>query len=366
MNDNLLEVFDREMRCEYKGRVYCVRDNGSVMRLPKDGGRTTPADYVWTFGSKNPENGYMIFTGNVRVHQIVCTAFHGPAPEPHMIVDHINCNRCDNRPANLRWITREDNTFDNPVTAKKMAYYFDSVDQARGLLRDNPEAFRWVLDKQTADTVWMRPVSKEEAANLEKRNKHWVQQGQTGPTPGSTAGEWMFTEPIFSEEEVAEAKEANGWWKIQHLPPSGYSRDVMNDVRFVDEYALKESLTPGASQLNWKTPNAFPLCPISGERTLATYLENLYPGARFSENRYGTGSFVEEAGYNAVEDVLYVLGRLIDNANPLALCRISFKGGEFIHENIRSYESEIGGHKYFTLAMGQKWTGGDCIDDYNW
>ena len=365
MEVNLIEVFDREMRCEYKGHVYRVRDNGAVMRLPKEGGRTSPADNVWTFGTKSLKNGYMIFTGDVRVHQVVCTAFHGPAPEPHMVVDHINGNRCDNRPENLRWITREGNTFDNPVTAKKMAYRFGSVDTARELLRDNPEAFRRVLDEQAADTGWMRPSSKAEAANLEKRNERWVQHGQTGPTPGCTAGDWMFTDPIFSEEETAEAKDATRGME-QYLPSSRNSRASMNDVRFVDEYALKESLTPGASQLNWKTPTAFPLCPVRGERTLAAYLENLKPGARFSENRYGTGSLVEEAGYNAAEDVLYVLGRLIDNANPLALCRISFKGGEFIHENIRSYESEIGGHKYFALAMGQEWTGGDCVDDFNW
>ena len=32
---SMLEVFDREIRCEYKNRTYLVRDNGAVMRLPR-------------------------------------------------------------------------------------------------------------------------------------------------------------------------------------------------------------------------------------------------------------------------------------------------------------------------------------------
>ena len=363
MDGNLLEVFDREMWCEFHGRKYCVRDNGAVMRLPKEGGRFSSADYVWTFGTKNLNNGYLFFVGNVRIHQIVCTAFHGPAPERNMVVDHMNGNRCDNRPANLRWITREGNTFDNPITAKKMAYRFGSIGAARKLLHDNPQAFRWVLDEHAPDTTWMRPVSNGEATNLEKRNNHWVQRGGTMSGQGGTPGDWMFTDPIFSEDEVVEAIEATGGEEA-YYPTLGQPMATMEGARYVDEYALKESLTPGASQLNWKTPNAFPLCPVREERTLVAYLENLKPGARFSVNRYGSGSLVEEAGYNASEDVLYVLGKLINGVHPFALCRISFKGGEFIHEFIRSYESEIGGHKYFTLAMGREWTGGDCIDDY--
>ena len=61
-NQNLLEVFDREMQCEYKDRQYLVRDNGAICRLPKEGCRPSKMDNVWSFGTKNPDNGYMIFT----------------------------------------------------------------------------------------------------------------------------------------------------------------------------------------------------------------------------------------------------------------------------------------------------------------
>lgn len=47
MNGNLLEVFDREMRCEYQGRVYYVRDNGSVKRIPLDSTKPKGLDNKW-------------------------------------------------------------------------------------------------------------------------------------------------------------------------------------------------------------------------------------------------------------------------------------------------------------------------------
>ena len=90
---NLIDVFDCEVQCDYKNRIYNVRDNGAICRVPQKGCRASKWDDVWTFGTKSLSNGYMIHTGNVRVHQVVCTAFHGPEPHAHMVVDHIDTNR---------------------------------------------------------------------------------------------------------------------------------------------------------------------------------------------------------------------------------------------------------------------------------
>ena len=97
--------FKEEKKCDYKDRTYSVRDNGSVYRHQKEGSRPAPLDNKWTFGKKDEKTGYMMIAG-VRVHQIVATAFHGTPEYPTMVVDHIDTNRCNNRPENLRWLTR--------------------------------------------------------------------------------------------------------------------------------------------------------------------------------------------------------------------------------------------------------------------
>lgn len=46
--------------------------------------------------------------GTHPVGRLVCAAFHGPCPEGHEC-DHINRDRSDDRPENLRWLTVEEN-----------------------------------------------------------------------------------------------------------------------------------------------------------------------------------------------------------------------------------------------------------------
>lgn len=46
------------------------------------------------------------------VHTIVCAAFHGPKPSPVHEVRHLDGNRLNNAPANLRWGTRSENEAD--------------------------------------------------------------------------------------------------------------------------------------------------------------------------------------------------------------------------------------------------------------
>lgn len=43
-----------------------------------------------------------------RLHTLICEAWHGPKPTPNHTVDHINGIRSDNRPENLRWATRRE------------------------------------------------------------------------------------------------------------------------------------------------------------------------------------------------------------------------------------------------------------------
>jgi len=71
-----------------------------------------------TFGSvvsshKGAKHKYMSTyykgVGNLKVHRVVCAAFHGPAPFPRAVVIHINEDAYDNRPSNLKWGTQKEN-----------------------------------------------------------------------------------------------------------------------------------------------------------------------------------------------------------------------------------------------------------------
>lgn len=47
--------------------------------------------------------------GNMKVHRLVCEAFHGPPPEGKSYVLHLDENALNNRPENLKWGTQKEN-----------------------------------------------------------------------------------------------------------------------------------------------------------------------------------------------------------------------------------------------------------------
>lgn len=52
---------------------------------------------------------YNFFYGNIKVHQAVCEAFHGPRPFDGAVVIHIDEDARNNRPENLKWGTQKEN-----------------------------------------------------------------------------------------------------------------------------------------------------------------------------------------------------------------------------------------------------------------
>lgn len=190
MEEELLNLYDEVRECEYKGRRFFVRDNGAVLRLPKETGPFSKWDNVWTFGTKRKDNGYMYLTGNITVHQIVCTAFHGLPEDPQMIVDHIDTNRCNNRPENLRWITRLENILNNPITRAKVELICGSIE---AFLR-NPSLL-YGHESEDKNFSWMRTVTKEEGMRSLRRWKIWAEKPQEERKPkGIGAGEFLFSE----------------------------------------------------------------------------------------------------------------------------------------------------------------------------
>jgi hypothetical protein len=66
-----------------------------------------------TKASKTARHVYMCLSnrrlGNMKVHRLVCEAFHGPAPNPRSVVIHLDEDATNNRPENLRWGTQKEN-----------------------------------------------------------------------------------------------------------------------------------------------------------------------------------------------------------------------------------------------------------------
>lgn len=98
--------------------VYCYED-GSVEWYH----RNNKVMYR-TFGNDTPK-GYKqvrINKRSYRVHRLIALAFH-PRLDESLEVDHINRNKADNRPENLRWVTHSENEDNKDCVDQSIAKY---------------------------------------------------------------------------------------------------------------------------------------------------------------------------------------------------------------------------------------------------
>ena len=355
METNINE-YSREKVCVYKGRRYYVRDNGAVYRQCKEDGKMRKWDEAWTFGKFDENTGYMLL-GQERVHRIVCTAYHGKPDDDRNVVDHIDTNRCNNRPENLRWVTRLENTLNNPITRAKVELICGS---SEAFLK-NPR----LLDgheSENSNFNWMRTVTKEEGERSLKRWNEWAMKPVEERMPkGIDAREWLYNpDSKFGETWDKE------WYKRDYRSEYRQQMDAIeeNNLRLYEqEYGLKDSLTPGAKQLEWKTPTEFPQTPKEfSETPLQDYLSRLTKGIIYCHNQY-SDSLVYAAAMSEDQSRLAVLTE-ISGVTNYALSEVTYENGYFIHKSIRTFFTEEGAKKYLTLSLGKEWDGGDVMEDY--
>ncbi len=355
-----LHDFCREVDCTYDGELYSARDNGAVLRHPREGRRPRPTDDQWTFGKPNDKNGYMEIA-SVRVHRIVATAFHGNPPTQEHVVDHIDTNRRNNRPENLRWLTRLENALKNPITVKRIEFICGSIE---AFLADPSKLHQSDLDPSFQ---WMRAVSKQEAQSCLERMHLWAKSDK--PSSGGSLGEWVF-KPIAAENQFMQRTLESHDLTIERPPRAVQPKREMSPEfsfpRVMPESELVMAKTPGAAQRKWRVPSEFPCCPQqSGEEPIVTYAERLETGAIFSQNHLSKSAVLEIAVADDNKSLWVMCEQRMENPiKPWSLAQITYENGLYIHTSHGTFFSKEGAEKQFCLAQGLEWTGGDSIDDY--
>lgn len=324
--------FSREVDCTYKGERYRVRNNGAVLRYPRvDKQRTRPTDNQWTFGKPNKKTGYMEIA-SVRVHRIVATAFHGLPPTKEHVVDHIDTNKLNNRPENLRWVTRLENVLLNPITAKRIILVCGSIEE---FLAD-PSRFRDKFPEPNLN--WMCIVSRLEAQISLERMLDWAKSDK--PATGGSLGKWIFN---------------RGSIQNRYLETTPKVPEII------------KSKTLNALQRNWHVPSEFPCCPQTyiGEPVVA-YAEKLRAGLVFCKND-AYSSLVLKSAISDDRQSLYVISESTEGENalkPYALAKITYEDGLFVHSNLHTFFTQEGAEKQYCIAQGIEWNGGDSMDDF--
>lgn len=369
--------------CVYKDEHFSVRDNGAVMRHLRKGKKARKDDGVWTFGIKNPQNGYMHF-GNAnghRVHIIVATAFFGARDSKVYVVDHIDTNRCNNRVENLRWFTRLENALNNEITRNKIIYICGSIEA----FVENPSILRERLRLVNEPSLeWMRTVTKDEATTAyDNIKRYWAEQAKhPKPLMGGKMNDSVYRKqqaatqnvPTSSNKDnaatIVEGKSdyvvSNGEWEqmTQSLrtkyPKNDIHDEVVENEQQEGDYIMSQ--TPKAAQeihsMNDK-PCFYPQTPQENTDTpLQAYANKLVPGSVFWKNHEGKRDYVVEkcalsvsgnsliimtkAGYiwgnndkgESIEIYISSLSKDDYNDNELnrQLVEITYKHGVFIHK----------------------------------
>ncbi|HOW28223.1 MAG TPA: HNH endonuclease signature motif containing protein [Elusimicrobiota bacterium] len=291
--------FNEEKICVYKNEKYSVRDNGAVLRHSKSGGKNRKNDNVWTFGDVKP-TGY-VEIGIARIHRIVATAFHGEPPTSQHVVDHIDTNRQNNRPDNVRWVTRLENILLNPITCKKIELLCGCPIEE--ILKDIT-----ILQKHSLppEISWMSTVSQKEAA---ESLEHWLKWAE-------------------------QPKRSN---------PNKF-------IRVGSEW-LAKSKTRGAAQKAghraFRKPVEFLYCPqIKGGNPLESYFNNIKAGDIFYKEEAYEHKIID-AALSPDHKTLYVKCEKDKATNACEMIVVTHENGVYVHWFDYFYE-------YYTMKNGKQ------------
>ena len=208
----------------------------------------------------------------------------------------------------------------------------------------------------------MRTVSIDEAKRTLDNMTEWAKRPIEKPKGGEMGG-WIYNSHGFIPQmEIMKEMMQHVRQKRIPLRMTGYNQAPEEMARNI--IAAKSPTC--AVQKDWRTPTDFPLCPTDySDNGLLDYYANLSMGKVLTENIYG-GTVILEYAINTEQTHIWVLCKRTEKypIKPWVLTGIYIDNGKFVHENLHSFFEEKGGYKYFTLAQGKEWLGGDCEDDY--
>ena len=351
-----INEYTRETTCEYKGELYSVRDNGAVMRHLREGKKARKLDNIWTFGTKDKANGYMMVNSH-RVHIIVAKAFIPGNDDGKMVVDHIDTNRCNNRVENLRWVTRLENVLLNEATLKRVTYLCGGDIQK---FIDNPSCLR-DLSGDNQDIMWMRTVTAEEAKLAWERISTWSKR------PSSTYKMMQKREDIKDFEQWLEVHKVKDYHHTKDeddiitLDSTNHSRSGImeesvnqyygnigissnpelneryvkrqNALNELEAFANKknESFTKGALQIHFHEKLYFPLCPEANvDVTLDEYAKRLEEGKVIAYSENGNEYIIDSIGWSFEWDFIQVEVKRDKRRIPFCI-HIGIEEGKYLH-----------------------------------
>ncbi len=328
MEKNLIDTYNEQVECCFINEMFSVRDNGSVLRHAINDKRLRQLDNKWTFGNVNKQSGYLQIS-SISIHRIVATAFHGNPPTKNHVVDHIDTNRQNNRPENLRWVTRLENLLLNPITVKKIELICGNIEA----FLENPSKFKNSFNK--TNFSWMGAVSFQEATACKNQLINWA-KSETKSTKVESLSKWIY---------------------YRHLP---------KEITKTDEIEYYDSITKNAIQIGIKTATEFICCPDSDlSISLIDYSNNLKVGQVFSSNKYFK-SIIEDYALTENEMQLFVVFNTTSehSVKPWYLVQIFIENNLYVHKSLGSFFTKEGALKQLTIEQGFEWQGESSIDDY--
>ncbi|MFH0759852.1 MAG: HNH endonuclease [Bacteroidota bacterium] len=408
MEHELIDIFDKEITCAYRGEIYQIRDNGAIFRHARKNQRLRPKDEKWTFGTINKQKGYLNFASEA-VHRIVATAFLGEPPSDKHVVDHIDTNKQNNRPENLRWVTRLENILLNPISLSRILYLYGSIDN---FLSDPSKPLNGTLD-QNFD--WMRTVTKEESENTKTNLLNWAKEGKI--PKGGSLGDWVYYRiEVHSEERIEEvfrqvekktgisrqalcfnkAKRGNHYdariyaaklldaelslseyeiGKLMGLSPTTvnlyleisadrYSGDY-EEVR-ERQFEKRFEITPeNYIQKNWAAQSDFHLCPQEVfDDPIAEYAEQIKANELFFQTSYYHTTIIQSEiiDQGGLLLVLYEISYK-DREDRWGIMKITFENEKFVHEIIPNYNGTLDHYflidtknHFYSIVNGTEWS----------